>query len=56
MSRWRQKNCSVFPPTDCSVSNSINKNLRKLYKLALEMFDKMGGVAEDISDAEMSNG
>ena len=40
----------------CSVRNSINKNVRKLYKLALEMFDKMGGVAEDISDAEMSNG
>ena len=39
-----------------SISNTINKNLRILYKWALEMFDKMGGVAEDISDAEMSNG
>ena len=45
---------SIF--SHCSVSNGINKTLRKLYKLALEMFDKMGGVAEDISDAEMSNG
>ena len=40
----------------CRVSNTINKNVRILYKWALEMFDKMGGVAEDISDAEMSNG
>ena len=39
-----------------SVSNTITKNVRILYKWALEMFDKMGGVAEDISDAEMSNG